>query len=64
MILGLLEKLKAMRILHWRSEGSNGDDYVEYRVDNGLFNYWKNKERRDFSWSSQLLGAGKPWSPP
>lgn len=62
----LLNTLKIMlenRITSWSSEGHIDQNYVQYKVHNGLFTYHVNKERRSFALSSQRYCAEQSWGP-
>ena len=62
----LLDVLKIMlenRIESWSTEGHIEEDYVEYKIRNGLFTYHVNKEKRPFSLSSQRFCAEQSWGP-
>ncbi|MDF3026456.1 MAG: Ankyrin [Fluviicola sp.] len=62
-VLNILKIILENRIEEWSSEGHNGDNYVQYKIHNGLFTYHVNKEKRPFSLSSQRYCAAQSWGP-
>ncbi|WMX15172.1 ankyrin repeat domain-containing protein [Aureispira sp. CCB-E] len=58
-----LEMVLSARIDHWYSEGHNGDRFVQYKLNNGLFTYHVNKEERSFPLKDQKYCAKQSWGP-
>lgn len=62
-LLNTLKVILENRIVNWGSEGHIDENYVQYKVHNGLFTYHVNKERRPFALSSQRYCAEQSWGP-
>ncbi len=62
-LLNILKMILENRVESWESEGHNGDNYVQYKIHNGLFTYHVNKEKRPFALSSQKYCASQSWGP-
>lgn len=58
-----LELVEKGRIEDWYSEGHNGDQFVQYKLKNGLFTYHVNKEQRSFPLKDQRYCAKQSWGP-
>lgn len=58
-----LEIVQNARIEDWYSEGHNGDRFVQYKLNNGLFTYHVNKEERSFPLKDQKYCAKQSWGP-
>lgn len=58
-----LEIVQKARVESWYSEGHNGDRFVQYKLNNGLFTYHVNKEERSFSLKDQKYCAKQSWGP-
>ncbi len=62
-LIHILTFIRDNRIESWESEGHNGSNYVQYKVEKGLFTYHVNKQKRAFNLKSQRYCSAMEWGP-
>lgn len=62
-LISILTKIKINIIKEWSSQGHIDEKFVQYKIKNGLFTYYVNKEQRSFPLKSQKYCTGLSWGP-